>query len=152
MSCSAPIFYYISTILQPFTDWLTVFILTLIVFTVLALAFHTVWLFQHFKTFTMFSRRFLIRYGQLNFLLLLPCSHGLLVRFFIYLLSCQYRNPCKKLYSSLYFVALYFTRLLLSGFSLCITRIKNLFFWKEIDKTFCCFCVTFHSLGVSHVT
>ena len=23
-----------------------------------------------------------------------------------------------------------------SGFSLCITRIKNLFFWKEIDKTF----------------
>ena len=26
-----------------------------------------------------------------------------------------------------------------SGFSLCITRIKNLFFWKEIDKTFCCF-------------
>ena len=85
-------------------------------------------------------RRFLIRYGQLNFLLLLPCSHGLLVRLFIYLLSCQYRNPCKKLYSSLYFVALYFTRLLLSGFSLCITRIKNLFFWKEIDKTFCCFC------------
>ena len=38
------------------------------------------------------------------------------------------------------FVALYFTRLLLSGFSLCITRIKNLFFWKEIDKTFCCNC------------
>lgn len=73
--------------------------------------------------------RFLIRYGQLNFLLLLPCSHGLLVRLFIYLLSCQYRNPCKKLYSSLYFVALYFTRLLLSGFSLCITRIKNLFFF-----------------------
>ena len=69
---------------------------------------------------------------------MLPCSHGLLVRLFIYLLSCQYRNPCKKLYSSLYFVALYFTRLLLSGFSLCITRIKNLFF-KEIDKTFCCF-------------
>lgn len=121
-----------------FTDSLTVFIFILnSVYCTLRRFPHRL-TFSAFKTLTWFISftPFFDRIRTTGFLLLLPCSHGLLVRFFIYLLSCQYRNPCKKLYSSLYFVALYFTRLLLSGFSLCITRIKNLFFWKEIDKTF----------------
>ena len=95
------------------------------------------------QVFVLHLSPFFDRIRTTGFLLLLPCSHGLLVRllFTCYLVSIATlaRN----------FIAVYTLLLCIlqglhpSGFSLCITRIKNLFFEKKQIKLFVAFVLRF---------